>query len=1186
MDGQKAAGSVFMCRLCNLFSPSRTQLLNHCSDLHPEQEPPDNIIVALQPLVKEPAEKLAEGPVKRKRGRPKGSTKKANKDLQEGHGTPSVLNGLEKKKQDNKDIEQLCDSAEGQAQDGVSGLECKSCHRSFGNRRQILKHICIKDDDEEENESSCSGREAEVSATFDPGDADSNQIKQNQRQGLKRGKDKEIKRAPRKAQSHKSKERSQATEIKKTVINVVLTEDKTIPGVSKMVPVEDNSAEMQSAAQTQNSAVSHNASEDVSSEAPSCKDSLQSDTCSSSTLATTTTTTSKGFQEYSIKQQAKNLLQSQLKIFACEFCNKIFKFRHSLVAHLRTHTQEKPFQCPHCDYASAIKANLTVHLRKHTGEKFTCQHCPFSCLSPGHLKVHIDRVHLKIKQHCSFCDRKYSDVKTLLKHMEVRHNLNDPAVQQSYQQLRLKTQQGRRQLLYHCPTCNRHFKNQLERERHLLVHGPKRPFACLLCDHAATKMTALTAHVMKHLFIYVCCICDDKFVSSQRLKSHLTSHPELDQDQAFTDSINCSYHLIQDESSVCQDAEGVETGERLADRVKDNSEGIRTGQESATEAMETGESDSHKIQVTEGAEGNEQLENDEELQISQVRRNETTRNEETEPDSSGKHKEDKCPSSTPENSLTPALEEKTQEKSHTAAENSLPPETDNAPPPPPVDATDQSDLRGCSEKELEVVHPSAFQQVFSSLQKTQLNIETYHRLRKIYGNLECQYCGKLFWYNVHYNVHVRTHTKEYSYYCSKCNYSSITKSALKRHQMQKHSGLVLTCSYPECKYTTPYKCKLQAHQRTQHEKTSSATCPVCQKSYPQHRLKCHIRSSHPDMFAAQSKNLMVQRAEKCPHCDSYFLKNSSDFQQHIWAHQGLKPYACSMCDYAGRSRSNLKAHMNRHNTERRHLCDLCGKKFKSKFTLKSHRLSHTDEGKRFHCSECDYTSVYRPSLRRHMEQHAEFKPFRCVSCHYSCNVAGVLKRHYYMKHPNEKYENAGPGLPNSDALKQQGGMKCPECDFVYGTKWELNRHLKNKHSMKVVEGPWEVEEEVEAQYVSVEDEGHLTEATLKDTGNISISDDHTNSVNIQQITEFSSETQDAVTSMVTMAPGTVTVVQQLQEVDNCGRQLMVLESNGGLEGDQVMVVEEGGLEALTVLTRGDDTHHYIVYVQEHTVEIN
>lgn len=35
------------------------------------------------------------------------------------------------------------------------------------------------------------------------------------------------------------------------------------------------------------------------------------------------------------------------------------------------------------------------------------------------------------------------------------------------------------------------------------------------------------------------------------------------------------------------------------------------------------------------------------------------------------------------------------------------------------------------------------------------------------------------------------------------------------------------------------------------------------------------------------------------------------------------------------------------------------------------------------------------------------------------------------------------------------------------------------------------------------------------------------SVNIQQIAELSSETYDAVTSVVAMAPGTVTVVQQV-----------------------------------------------------------
>ena len=207
------------------------------------------------------------------------------------------------------------------------------------------------------------------------------------------------------------------------------------------------------------------------------------------------------------------------------------------------------------------------------------------------MQVHVERVHMKVKQHCTFCAKKYSDVKNLLKHMEKRHNLKDPEVHQSYQELRynllcmrieficiyflttsptclsnslvcssLKTRQGLRQLLYNCPTCKRRFKNQLDRERHLLVHGPLRPFACLLCDHAATKLDALAVHVKKHLFLYMCSVCDGKFVSCQRLKSHLKeSHPDLDQEQAFSDCIDSSYFLVQPGGDARGDEEREDT---------------------------------------------------------------------------------------------------------------------------------------------------------------------------------------------------------------------------------------------------------------------------------------------------------------------------------------------------------------------------------------------------------------------------------------------------------------------------------------------------------------------------------------------------------------------------------------------------------------------------------------------------
>ena len=51
---------------------------------------------------------------------------------------------------------------------------------------------------------------------------------------------------------------------------------------------------------------------------------------------------------------------------------------------------------------------------------------------------------------------------------------------------------------------------------------------------------------------------------------------------------------------------------------------------------------------------------------------------------------------------------------------------------------------------------------------------------------------------------------------------------------------------------------------------------------------------------------------------------------------------------------------------------------------------------------------------------------------------------------------------------------------------------------------------------------------------------------------------------------------------------LMLEGEGDPNSNQLMVVEETeGLDSLTVFTsQGDSTHHYIVYVQEQTVEID
>ncbi|KYO45226.1 zinc finger protein ZFAT isoform X1 [Alligator mississippiensis] len=1219
-----AAGisSIFMCKLCNLFSPNQSELLSHVSEKHAEEGiNVDDIVIPLRPLT-EPTNTSKSGEVKRKRGRPKGSTKKycADEELAENNNIPS-----EEAQPGPEEGTELAEVLPG-------SLECKKCNRKFSNTRQLRKHICIIVLNEGEDEG-------------DPGndsDVDLDRKEDERERTPKRP------RVPKTEKTLSAKETDQISGAKNPIISVILTAHEAIPGATKIVPVE---AAPQETEPTTNSEAA-------------VQDQAQR----------------RGYQEYAIQQtpyeqamKSSRLGPTQLKIFTCEYCNKVFKFKHSLQAHLRIHTNEKPYKCSYCSYASAIKANLNVHMRKHTGEKFSCDYCAFTCLSKGHLKVHIERVHKKIKQHCRFCKKKYSDVKNLIKHIKETHDLKDKKVKDVFDELRLMTREGKRQLLYDCHICERKFKNELDRDRHMLVHGDERPFACELCGHGATKYQALELHVQKHPFVYVCSVCLKKFVSSVRLRAHIKDvHADLQETSVFNSSINQSFCLLEPGGDIQQEA--LEQLTQPADKITLlSTEALSIPKQlnckdetNTTEVSHNDQPDSHlKIEAAPSLElENSLVESAAELpcqpstdaEVPQIEshaapncfllKNAASTSEEPKL-SPGNEQEVNCDSSVniqgdeiqlllpggKDSSVNhndinieslSVSDEKGQpfhaseletstSSNQNMAESTNPlsaPDSSEAISPKPNSSSTASDTRGGA---------VAFMQILDGLQKRQMNTELCEKIRKVYGDLECEYCGKLFWYQVHYDMHVRTHTREHLYYCSQCNYSSITKNCLKRHVIQKHSNILLKCPTEHCDYSTPDKYKLQAHLKVHTElDKKSYSCPVCEKSFSEDRLiKSHIKTNHPEVSMntiskvlgrrVQLKGLIGKRAVKCPYCDFYFMKNGSDLQRHIWAHEGIKPFKCSLCDYATRSKSNLKAHMNRHSTEKTHLCDMCGKKFKSKGTLKSHKLLHTADGKQFKCTVCDYTAAQKPQLLRHMEQHVSFKPFRCAHCHYSCNISGSLKRHYNRKHPNEEYVNVGTGELAAEALIQQGGIKCPVCSFVYGTKWEFNRHLKNKHGLKLIEQDgetkWEltteISEESSPHYLHIteaEEDVQGTQAAVAALQDLRYTSENgerldPTAVNIlQQIIELGSETHDAaaVASVVTMAPGTVTVVKQVKEEEQSANHTVMIQetlqqASVELSEQHHLVVssdEVEGIETVTVYTQGGEASEFIVYVQE------
>ncbi|XP_052559531.1 zinc finger protein ZFAT isoform X3 [Tympanuchus pallidicinctus] len=1039
-----AAGisSIFMCKLCNLFSPNQSELLSHVSAKHSEEGTNvDDIIIPLQPLTA-PADINRNGEeflsVKKKRGRPKGSTKKlcGDEDVAENN---SVLN--EEAQPGTEVVPEVAEVSPG-------SLECRRCNRKFSNTRQLRKHICIivLNEGEEEGDG---GNDSDV---------DLDRKEDEREKTPKRPRVQKTEKTP------STKETEQVPGAKNPIISVVLTAHEAIPGATKIVPVEAAPQESE----------------------PSTPETVVQDPSQR-----------RGYQEYAIQQtpyeqtmKSIRLGPTQLKIFTCEYCNKVFKFKHSLQAHLRIHTNEKPYKCSYCNYASAIKANLNVHLRKHTGEKFSCDCCTFTCLSKGHLKVHIERVHKKIKQHCRFCKKKYSDVKNLIKHIKETHDLQDKKVKDVFDELRLMTREGKRQLLYDCHICERKFKNELDRDRHMLVHGDERPFACELCGHGATKYQALELHVRKHPFVYVCSVCLMKFVSSVRLRAHIREvHADLQETSVFNSSINQSFCLLEPGGDIQPEALGEQLSQTADELTMMSTDAVTTPSTCTDEsiAADVNHNDQHN----------------------------------------GDLKTNSVSSLECENPLVENVGETVCEASAEAA---------------------VTNIQSC---------------VMSDCFLLKNGTSAPDELKDSAAN------------------------GEESDHCSSVN--------------ERGEEIQL----------------LLSEDASLNDK-KSYSCPVCEKSFSEDRLiKSHIKINHPEVSMStiseilgrrvQLKGLIGKRAVKCPYCDFYFMKNGSDLQRHIWAHEGVKPFKCSLCEYAARSKSNLKAHMNRHSTEKTHLCDMCGKKFKSKSTLKSHKLLHTADGKQFKCTVCDYTAVQKPQLLRHMEQHVPFKPFRCAHCRYSCNISGSLKRHYNKKHPNEEYVNVGSGEPAAEALIQQGGIKCPVCSFVYGTKWEFNRHLKNKHGMKLVEhdgeAKWEltaeVSEEASTQYLHITEAGEDdqgTQAAVAALQNLRYTSENgerldPTAVNIlQQIIELGSETHDAtaVASVVTMAPGTVTVVKQVKEEEQSANHTLMIQetlqqASVELSEQHHLVVssdEVEGIETVTVYTQGGEASEFIVYVQE------
>merc|ERR1719471_1657928 len=222
----------------------------------------------------------------------------------------------------------------------------------------------------------------------------------------------------------------------------------------------------------------------------------------------------------------------------CGQCSKVFKKKCNLVLHMEkvhqvgidaVYSESVPetHKCPLCPREFTNPNSLAAHKEEHKvlekkpvianvkvvrsapvttpaeGDevKATCPQCHKTFRRLFNMRIHVDRVHKKIKPFpCTKCDKSFATNSDLRQHMTVHG-------------------EGK---VFECEECGRTFSNRDSIILHQKQHRNERTHFCMVCDKGFFKSSCLTRHMRTHTGErpYVCNYCNKGFSQCTTLKTH------------------------------------------------------------------------------------------------------------------------------------------------------------------------------------------------------------------------------------------------------------------------------------------------------------------------------------------------------------------------------------------------------------------------------------------------------------------------------------------------------------------------------------------------------------------------------------------------------------------------------------------------------------------------------------------
>ena len=335
------------------------------------------------------------------------------------------------------------------------------------------------------------------------------------------------------------------------------------------------------------------------------------------------------------------------------------------------------------------------------------------------------------------------------------------------------------------------------------------------------------------------------------------------------------------------------------------------------------------------------------------------------------------------------------------------------------------------DKHMQVVHKHSSETKLSCqmCQYTTINKERLERHEKLHRRmtLQCDTCQYRTPQRHQMIRHVQTvHKRQKPFNCKHCTYSTAYRHHLRRH-MEKHKNPNFRCRYRKFLKNGDW------HAVETSKATSSVICKDCgcelknKKSLRRHQIKLHPQVSGAFQPAAPTQSPDVQ--------PSFTIVQPQAIA--VPSEKTSKTFKCSVCSLTFKRRYDLNQHVAQgHPKTGMGLpcqCPQCGLVTGSG-QLQNHMKIHQEENL-LSCQEegCNFITAELVHLERHQTKHAAQREAlnTCRLCQMKFPDSNSLQMHNLQNHDNKTYN-----------ISVKEPFLCDHCPFSSPSEKDANRHLK------------------------------------------------------------------------------------------------------------------------------------------------